>query len=819
MMTWKKFIVLCTSIVTIIIAVKIAYSCLPEQIYYAYPSFFGNKATNKPAYRPFYYVAEDPFYNNYDDNLQDNSDILNQENIQDWKHYTKADIPLKDIDSLVNKYTIQDIKKIAVGQVKMLASDKKNNAFTQWLLRHSAAAVINYMIYAKQCEPYVIPQSDWDTLVTNIDSSQILIRTGLALRHNTTDKFLKARYTFQVLRLAFYNKRYDQTLHLFDSLIGTFDPKTAMLSDYRSLGLKAGVYYRTKNYPMATYLYAKMFDGPDGLKNTAMISFVWSTSRWAKQNKTAIIDSAFQLCKNDHERAVITVMQALRSNDKALPLIKKAYALDPNIKGIDVLVNREINKMEERYEQHGINQTNHIEYDSYYYYFEGRPADKQDYLMDSLISTYPGYLGALNSFSQQMIREQKAGNPAFWHLACAYISYMLNDTQKMNLEMEKAKTAGMQPQEAQLYQVFKILQTIKDHSTITSLEESELLPKLKTLDSLSNQNADQDHNFYCIMNLLLAPRYLAQKDTIKALYCMAHSKRFKGQSYGDYNWFYYDYPEATSEYNVDTHLRDRPGQILDKISLKSIQAMQAFVDSSHYSAFNSWLVSGTYYTQTMLKEMEGTKYLRAFKFKTAADILKDNTNLDSLAYPFEMHINDITDTIYQLDSTHITTKWTFAKQMADLQDIIKKDTDNAPALYKYALGLYGMSYYGRSPNLFSYFRSTADEYKYYKTKQRDQLPAPFQQYYGLYTAEKYFNLAAKVAKTNTLKAKCIFGAAKCWQKRCTRTSKIGYSDLNYVGYSLTNPYFKILKTQYGSNEFSKAIYNTCSYYRDFIRKN
>jgi len=130
-----------------------------------------------------------------------------------------------------------------------------------------------------------------------------------------------------------------------------------------------------------------------------------------------------------------------------------------------------------------------------------------------------------------------------------------------------------------------------------------------------------------------------------------------------------------------------------------------------------------------------------------------------------------------------------------------------------------MSYYGRSPNLFSYFHSTTDEYKYYKTKQRDQLPDPFQQYYGLYTAEMYFNLAAKAAKTNTLKAKCTLGAAKCWQKRCTKTSNDGYFDLNYVGYSLTNPYFKILKAQYSSNEFTKAIYNTCSYYRDFIRKN
>jgi len=293
--------------------------------------------------------------------------LLNRENLQDWKNYTKAEIPLKDIDSLVNKFKIQDLQKIAMDKKSDLPEYKKNNAFTLWLSHHDAEDLIDYLIFAKQCEPFVTPQSDWDTLVTNTAFSETLIQRGLTLRRKSSRNFLKSRYTFQVLRLAFYNKKYEQTLQLYDSLIGTFDSNTATLSDYRSLGIKAGVYYHKKDYPLAAYLYAKMFDGPDGVKKTAMISFFWSTRQRAFGNKTAIIEAAMKLCKNNHERANLTIMQAFRNTDKALPLIKKAYAFDPNIRGIDVLINREINKMEERYQQHGINEVNQIEYDSYYY--------------------------------------------------------------------------------------------------------------------------------------------------------------------------------------------------------------------------------------------------------------------------------------------------------------------------------------------------------------------------------------------------------------------------------------------------------------------
>jgi hypothetical protein len=377
----------------------------------------------------------------------------------------------------------------------------------------------------------------------------------------------------------------------------------------------------------------------------------------------------------------------------------------------------------------------------------------------------------------------------------------------------------MNNEESQLYQIFGILKIIKNQKTITQEIENKLLPGLEKLDLLADQNSDRNQNFYAVMNLLLAPKYLAQKDTIKALYCMAHSRRKNTIGHGDYSIYFYNIMATPSKYRVDIALTDRPGVILDKMSITALHKVQTFLANSQDSPFDKWLVHNTYYDKNTLQELEGTKYLRAFDFHTAASLLKDIPHLDSLAYPFEMHINDITDTVYRQDTSLITTKYTFAKQMDDLQQSIASDPHNTLALYKYALGLYGMSYYGRSPNLFSYFHSTSDPYKYYRSKERDQLPGVFQEYYGLYTAEKYFNLAASAATTATLKAKCTLGAAKCWQKRCARKDENDYEDLNYVTYCLTNPYFKILRTQYSESEFTKAVYNTCSYYRDYVKKN
>src|SRR5690606_7964333 len=123
----------------------------------------------------------------------------------------------------------------------------------------------------------------------------------------------------------------------------------------RIIGFKAGAHYRKGDKPLAGYYYAKMFDNSDAYKYEAMVSFDWSRLRNDPETgnlQKDRIEEIYSLCKTDHERAVVMVMKGLRAYpDFALEDIKKAYALDPNVEGIDVLMNREINKLEEDYFQ------------------------------------------------------------------------------------------------------------------------------------------------------------------------------------------------------------------------------------------------------------------------------------------------------------------------------------------------------------------------------------------------------------------------------------------------------------------------------------
>jgi len=805
-MNWKKYIVFSISAACFLVFAKYAYSCIAELVYYDYPSFFGNKTPGKVAYRPFFYVDGDLYYNNREDRNQDGTDLLNDANLKEWQSFAGLSIPLGDIDSIINKCAVKDLINIS--------KHKNNNAFAQWLAGNKSNGAVDYLVYAKQCEPYVV-STGWDTLTVNTDSSEILIKKGSDACSKAKVDFIRTRYAFQVLRLAFYNKQNDRTLQLYNKLIDDAQPQS--LTFARCIGFKAGVNFRQGNYAQAAYLYSKMFDASDGLKRTAMISFVWSVDN--NDSIKDVVASALGLCKNNHERAVITVMQALREFGEALPLIQKAYELDPAVEGIDVLVNREINKIEERYQTHNLNKENGIAYDGYRRYFEGQPDDQQARLNDSVRNAYPAYLNKLNAFIQRLVVEKKNSHAAYWYLSSAYIQYMLHNTAQMDAAMQLANQSNMNNQEQQLYQVMLILYSIQNHPSITPTLEAEWLPQLRALEKLANEDDDEDQNFSNIMNYLLAPKYLQQKDTTKALYCMAHSQR-EGNVYANTGyWWRYRSAGDSATYAVDAAFQDRPGVILDRMGIDGLHGVQAFEANNNKTPFEAWLVSNTYYDKNTLAELEGTKYVRTYNFKAAEKAFADIPNLDRLPFPFEMRINDYEDTVYRQDTAVLNNKYTFAKQMASLQDTIAKNPNNAPALYKYALGLYGMSYYGRSPHLFTYYHGSTDEFKYYKTKERDMLPDVFQEYYGLYTAENYFNLAAKAATTATLKAKCMVGAAKCWQKRCTSRNDDADPDLSYVSYSLSNPYFKILKRDYGTNEFTKEIYNTCSYYKDYVKKN
>jgi glutaminase len=207
--------------------------------------------------------------------------------------------------------------------------------------------LLEYLLFAKKCEPLVAAmESSWDnttnnyvTPVRNTKNLWPLIQAGSIAYAAATTDFLKWRYAFQVLRIAEYNRNYAATLELYDKLIGTKTAKNIMYP--RCLSLKAGALFHVHKLKEAAYLYTRVFDLSNEMKKNAYVSFLWATDKIK-------IEQLEPLCKTSHEKAVLAVMDGLYEKGgedfEGLKLIEKAWALDPNVSGLNVLMTREINK-------------------------------------------------------------------------------------------------------------------------------------------------------------------------------------------------------------------------------------------------------------------------------------------------------------------------------------------------------------------------------------------------------------------------------------------------------------------------------------------
>ncbi|MBK7305864.1 MAG: hypothetical protein IPI88_01795 [Chitinophagaceae bacterium] len=86
-----------------------------------------------------------------------------------------------------------------------------------------------------------------------------------------------------------------------------------------------------------------MFAASTAKRISNYLGFNWSVDR--KANKNDYLD----MCKGDKERAAMLALFALSSSDNSLPDMKEIFRLNPASEELEVLVVREINKLEEKY--------------------------------------------------------------------------------------------------------------------------------------------------------------------------------------------------------------------------------------------------------------------------------------------------------------------------------------------------------------------------------------------------------------------------------------------------------------------------------------
>lgn len=802
-MKWKKYLAISISILGLTLSEQILQACADYDFYDRPSAFYGNEAPNKPAYTPFYFISDDLYYDSYRWNGHENYSVTDSINkammLDEWKHFLPESISLKDIEEVLFRSDIHLFE-----QIKSKQAPNDGNALAHFLQQKQNTSVLTYLMYAKQCESLALNNSeDWPQQPDTVSNTnyKTLENAGLQYIKKEKSPFLRMKYAFQILRMAFYNKDYQHVLNLFDQLLK--DRQDSSLAYTRCIGFKAGAYYHLNNFARAGYYYTKMFDNSDAYKWSAMISFCWSAYKDNSDN----FDQIYELCQNNHERAVAVVMKALRTYKPALPEIKKAYSLDPNVDGVSVLMNREINKLEEFYFYRKVNAQNKLGYPRYSWQNTYGYRDSDD-ANDSLDRIYQPYIDSLKQFSNQLIKDKTVGTPALWHLTNAYLACMQSRPSEMKSQLAEAKQMGMNPNEESLFKVIDLLYDLNQTAILSKSTEQEILPKLKALSKLGLHNDFAQHQFRDIMSNIVAGKYFQQGDTIKGIYAMAHSNRW----YSDKGTFY-----ASSDFD------DLQGDLLNNMSIADLDKVIAFRNSASKSAYEQWLVSQTYYTDDILNDLKGTKYIRQRNFKAAATIFKKiNSDTELFDSPFMPQIND---NIYveQPNSGRQYSKYSFSLRMAELQGIIAKNPNDAGALYGYAVALYNISYYGKEADISNYFRRSTDPNGYFKQDADQHMPAFLKEYYRVFEAEKYFNKAANASQDPELKAKALWGAAKCWTKRCPPISEkpiFWYAQEDYDNYyqnALKSPYFEQLSANYQQTTFMQKVKSQCEYYTDYLK--
>jgi hypothetical protein len=765
-----------------------------------YPSFFDNRLAGKDNsdFLQFRYSAlTGRFYESwYDTDSNLTTADTADGNRAEWAAYAGG-LPLADVDSFVYTYPRTSLSALYYNIEKGTATGStqtyEGNAMTKWFRRAKDLEALGYLMWAKQVEEATTKPGDysWEAPPPP-DAAQLqkLQKGGGQLLAAAKNGFIKQRYAYQILKMLFQGKDYKAVLRRYDSLAGGAAGNMAT----RMLGLKAGAHFRLGEKTKAAYLYSRVFDQGPEWRHTAYISYDWTDG--FKQTPAVL-----KWCTTPHEKAVVHLLSGIYEYNQALPQMQAAAKEDPAIAGLEALFTREINKTEERYLEEVLTTpltANKELYTPYGSYMGNEAADKKS-------AAYQEYVGRLIGFGKVQVARVPVAQQGYWHIALAYLGYLQKDDALLETQLALAEKVSLSPIERDQVSVLQLLQIAKLKETLTPAVEAQMLPHLERLDARRGHAAGADKVYRDFTGAFLAGRYLAQKDTVKALFTLAKSQR---------GWT----SEGEQRYFVANDYTDNPGTLLQQLSPAGFEAAKDFSAGKNLSAYDRWLIKQNPYPVGSLYELEGTRKMRYLQFAEAVQLyakvppaeMQKRLFPDPFIFEVSHFLNDEV-----ADTTAALTRLDFAKKMVVLQS----KTD-AQGLFDYGLGLYGMTYYGSAHRAYDYFRSSTSDLGYYEDSARLALSAPEREYYGAFAAEQAFVKAAAATTNKELKAAAVFMASKCWQKRAPVTKRISYynDDGTYYRYSLKSPYFKMLKGELSGTQTYSEILRKCDFFADYVKK-
>lgn len=749
----------------VLLPTKISIGCGPTAINFKGYTFLNNGLVNKKSNFGPFFLNFDNIFEKYDAKA-----IQTDANLAEW-HGRFCEIPsLEDMKKLIYKSSIKEMQLLRTS-----AKNKKgnldfrlaNNTFARHLKSNQCLETIDYLIFAKECEPHVLPSKDaWETPKRDAAMMQKLIRDGKRAFKDIKSHYIRLRYAYQLLRLAHYMHDYQQVLDLHDYLMPKIDPINSIIN-YWIMGHQAGALRQLGRHVEASYLYSLIFENAPSKRASAFRSFKIKTDEEWKQ--------CLLLCKDDHERATLYAIRANEDVANTVSEMEQIYLLEPKNENLELLLIKGIKKWE-RYLL-GKDFNDFQRHNRRYLTVPSKEVGKK--------------IIQLQQFARKCRQEKKVERPELWHIAEGYLEFLAGDLYAANKTFKAAEDKLSDPLLKEQVQAMHLALNIANWDHIDEDIEEEAAEIRRNHDIY-----DKYKDFPDFMYDKLAVLYQEANSPGKAFRC---------------------------HYKIEA-LKPNPKEAI----VNDLLALATKEDPTPLEKYFLQNKKGGNIKKDLI-DLKGTLYMSDFQMEAALETFKMMDRAEWNNYgrfnPFYERLKDCQSCALP-DTAHYYNKGEIIEKILDWEYRAKSELDNAAAYY-YRIGnaFYNMSYFGYAWNAMDYFYS-GSSWNTWNLGKDDHVMEHWAFPYGnkenmdMSRALFYYEKSRLLAKRPELAARATFMAAKCEQKMYYMSSAYKKPCRNCI----PNPpidylkYFGVLNTLYSETDFYRQMINECKYFRAYVAR-
>jgi hypothetical protein len=488
----KKFLIVFSSAIFSLFSVTaVVVACAGEDWEFLFNSFFDPSVTGNSRYQQFYRVQNWPLYNGYKDNYNQQFDSIN---VSEWNKFFNNSVDKDDIYYLLYVAGLPQIDTL-IFYIKdpafKIHPATKSISITKAADKKAAKEFLYYIGFARRCSEHVTRSDNWeyeekDYKKSAAEISQLTAGAERLLKSVRND-FIRERYFFQLTRLYYFLRDYKKCTDYYEAHKDSFRISESM--KYRSMSYAAGAYRKQKKTAAGNYLFAKVYDGYDELKETAYLSFA--------PQEEADLQESVDMGRNAREKCAVWHVAGIKEDP--LRSMENIYKVDPKSDLLELLLTRAINLAEENIIPTG-----------YYYDSESRKNGnnlKKDQLDQNLL-TFVTYVAGQGNTEK----------PYLWNMAAGYLQTIAGNFPRADKFLAKAvsQSAGDSIALKQI-RIIQITGNILKFSPDAAGEKA-VTPDLKWLKDANTLRSGEAYDW--AVNRL-AQIYYSKGDTIKAV-CINH---------------------------------------------------------------------------------------------------------------------------------------------------------------------------------------------------------------------------------------------------------------------------------------------------------